>query len=177
MKKLALLVIDVQNILVHSKPFAIDEIIENIKNLIEVSRENNAEVIYVQHNGKVGSEIEPNSDGWQIYEKIKPNPNEKIFFKNYNSAFKETNLHEYLKSRDINDLIITGMQTDYCIDTTVKVAFEYGFKLIIPEKTNTTFANGNISAEGLYNHYNFNIFNNRFGTVTSIENTIKKIKE
>ena len=177
MKKLALLVIDVQNILVHSKPFAIDEIIENIKNLIEVSRENNVEVIYVQHNGKVGSEIEPNSDGWQIYEKIKPNPNEKIFFKNYNSAFKETNLHEYLKSRDINDLIITGMQTDYCIDTTVKVAFEYGFKLIIPEKTNTTFTNGNISAEGLYNHYNFNIFNNRFGTVTSIENTIKKIKE
>ena len=145
MKKLALLVIDVQNVLVHSKPFAIDEIIENIKNLIEVSRENNAEVIYVQHNGKVGSEIEPNSDGWQIYEKIKPNPNEKIFFKNYNSAFKETNLHEYLKSRDINDLIITGMQTDYCIDTTVKVAFECGFKLIIPEKTNTTFDNGNIS--------------------------------
>lgn len=177
MKKLALLVIDVQNILVHSKPFAIDEIIENIKNLIEVSRENNVEVIYVQHNGKVGSEIEPNSDGWQIYEKIKPNPNEKIFFKNYNSTFKETNLHEYLKSRDINDLIITGMQTDYCIDTTVKVAFEYGFKLIIPEKTNTTFDNGNILAKDLYNHYNFNIFNNRFGAVTSIENTIKKIKE
>ena len=79
MKKLALLVIDVQNVLVHSKPFAIDEIIENIKNLIEVSRKNNIEVIYIQHNGKVGSEIEPNSDGWQIYEKIKPNPNEKIF--------------------------------------------------------------------------------------------------
>ena len=177
MKKLALLVIDVQNVLVHSKPFAIDEIIANIKNLIEVSRESNVEVIYVQHNGKVGSKIEPNSDGWQIYEKIKPNPNEKIFLKNYNSAFKETNLHEYLKSKDINELIITGMQTDYCIDTTVKIAFEYGFKLIIPEKTNTTFDNGNILAKDLYNHYNFNIFNNRFGAVTSIENTIKKIKE
>ena len=86
-------------------------------------------------------------------------------------------MHEHLKSRDINDLIITGMQTDYCIDTTVKVAFEYGFKLIIPEKTNTTFDNGNILAKDLYNHYNFNIFNNRFGAVTSIENTIKKIKE
>lgn len=146
MKKLALLVIDVQNVLVYGKPFAIDEIISNIKTLLNISRENNVEVIYVQHNGKVGSEIEPNSDGWQIYEKIKPNPNEKIFFKNYNSAFKETNLHEYLKSKDINELIITGMQTDYCIDTTVKVAFEHGFQIIIPEKTNTTFANGDISA-------------------------------
>ena len=45
------------------------------------------------------------------------------------------------------------------------------------EKIDIIVDNGNISAEGLYNHYNFNIFNNRFGTVTSIENTIKKIKE
>ena len=158
MKKMALLVIDVQNVLVYGKPFAIDEIISNIKTLLNISRENNVEVIYVQHNGKVGSEVEPNSDGWQIYEKIKPNPNEKIFFKNYNSAFKETNLHEYLKSKEINELIITGMQTEYCIDTTVKVAFEHGFQIIIPEKTNTTFDNGDISAENLYNYYNFNIY-------------------
>lgn len=177
MKKMALLVIDVQNVLVYGKPFAIDEIISNIKTLLNISRENNVEVIYVQHSGKVGSEIEPNSDGWQIYEKIKPNSNEKIFFKNYNSAFKETNLYEYLKSKEINELIITGMQTEYCIDTTVKVAFEHGFQIIIPEKTNTTFDNGDISAENLYNHYNFNIFNNRFGSVNSIENTIKKIEK
>jgi len=30
------------------------------------------------------------------------------------------------------------MQTEYYIDTTCKVAFEYVYKVIIPEKTNTT---------------------------------------
>jgi len=47
--------------------------------------------------------------------------------------------------------------------------------VIIPEKTNTTFNNGNILAKDLYEHYNFNILNDRFGIVESIENTIKRL--
>lgn len=67
------------------------------------------------------------------------------------------------------------MQTEYCIDATCKVAFEYGYKLIIPEKTNTTFNNGNITAEDLYNYYNFRMFKDRFANVETVENTIKRI--
>ncbi|MBZ9626287.1 isochorismatase family protein [Clostridium sp. FP2] len=62
-------------------------------------------------------------------------------------------LIDYLDNEGIDQLIITGIQTEYCIDTTCKVAFEYGFKMIIPEKTNTTFNNGNILAKDLYEHY------------------------
>lgn len=175
MRNIALLVVDMQNALVSAKPYAAEEVIRNIKALIKTCRENNVEVIFVQHNGEIGDELEPNSDGWQIYKEISPDENEKIISKNYNSAFKETGLKEYLNTIGIEQLVITGMQTDYCIDTTCKVAFEYGFKLIIPEKTNTTFDNGNISAEDLYEHYNFNIFDGRFGIVESMENTIKRL--
>lgn len=175
MENTALLVIDVQNALVLAKPFAVGEVISNIKRLIKTCRENNVEVIYIQHNDEIGGELEPNSDGWKIYKEISPNSNEKVITKNYNSAFKETNLKEYLDNKGINQLIITGMQTEYCFDTTCKVAFEHGFKLIIPEKTNTTFNNGNILAKDLYEHYNFNIFNGRFGIVESIEDTIERL--
>ncbi|GGH27338.1 cysteine hydrolase family protein [Paenibacillus segetis] len=176
MKNTALLVVDVQNALVWAQPFEIETIINNIKRLIEVSRENNVEVIYIQHSDPIGDELEPNSEGWKIYDEISPNPNETVINKNYNSAFRGTNLHEYLDSKDIDQLIITGMQTEYCIDTTCKVAFEYGFKLVIPEKSNTTFDNGSFSAKGLYEYYNFNIFNHRFGIVEKIEDTIERIK-
>lgn len=176
LKNTALLVVDVQNALVLGKPFAIEEVISNIKRLIKTCRENSVEVIYIQHSDKAGGELEPNSDGWKIYEDISPNTNETVINKNYNSAFKETNLKEYLDSKGISQLIITGMQTEYCIDTTCKVAFEYGFNLIIPEKTNTTFNNGTMLAEDLYKYYNFNIFNNRFGIVEDIENTIERIR-
>ncbi|MBZ9609001.1 cysteine hydrolase [Clostridium estertheticum] len=175
MGKIALLVVDVQNALVLAKPFAVEEVISNIKKLIKTCRETNVEVIYIQHNDKVGGELEPNSEGWKIYGEISPNINEEVINKNYNSAFKETNLKKYLDNKGINQLIITGMQTEYCIDTACKVAFEYEFKVIIPEKTNTTYNNGNILAKDLYEHYNFNIFNGRFGIVESIENTIERI--
>ena len=175
MGKIALLVIDVQNALVLAKPFEVEEVISNIKKLIKTCRETNVEVIYIQHNDKVGDELEPNSEGWKIYGEISPNINEKVINKNYNSAFKETNLKNHLANKGIDQLIITGMQTEYCLDTTCKVAFEYGFKVIIPEKTNTTFDNGNILAKDLYEHYNYKIFNGRFGIVESMENTMERL--
>lgn len=175
MENIALLVVDVQNALVLAKPFAVEEVINNIKKLIKICRENNVEVIYIQHNDEIGGEFEPNTEGWRIYREVSPNINEEVISKNYNSAFKETNLKKYLNNKGISELIITGMQTEYCFDATCKVAFEYGFKVIIPEKTNTTFDNGNILAKDLYEHYNYNIFNGRFGIVESIENTIKRL--
>jgi len=176
MKNTALLVIDVQNALVSAEPYAIKEVICNIERLINTCRKNNVEVIYIQHNDKIGEELEPQLEGWKIYKEINPNKNEKIICKNYNSAFKETNLKEYLEDKGINQLIITGMQTEYCIDATCKAAFEYGFKLIIPEKTNTTFDNGSISQEELYKFYNYRIWDGRFGTVVSVEDVMEGIK-
>ncbi|WP_341458745.1 isochorismatase family protein [Clostridium vincentii] len=132
-------------------------------------------MIYIQHTDKIGGELELNSYGWNIYEEISPTATEKIICKNYNSAFKETSLREYLDNKGINQLIITGMQTEYCFDTTCKIAFEYGYKVIIPEKTNTTFNNGNILAKDLYEYYNFKIFNGRFGVVEGIDNTIERL--
>lgn len=175
MKNIALLVVDVQNALVLAKPFAIEEVISNIKRLINVCRENDVEVIYIQHTDKIGGELGLDSDGWQIYEEISPIKTEKVICKNYNSAFKETSLKEYLDNKGINQLIITGMQTEYCFDTTCKIAFEYGYKVIIPEKTNTTFNNGNMLAKDLYEYYNFSIFNGRFGVVEGIDNTVERL--
>ncbi len=174
MKNTALLVVDVQTALVLGKPFAREEVIGNIRILIEKSRENNVEVIYIQHNGKSGDELEPHSEGWQIFEDIKPNGNETVIRKNYNSAFKGTRLKEYLDGKGITQLIVTGMQTEYCIDSTCKVAFELGFEVIIPEKTNTTFNNGNISAKDLYEHYNYNIWNNRFAKVEKLQGVLQR---
>ncbi len=177
MKNTALLIVDMQNDLVKAQPYDIDKVIGNIKILVSTCRENNIKVIYIQHNGETGDDLHPNTDGWNIYNEIGPNVDEKVITKNYNSAFKDTGLKEYLTSKQINQLIITGMQTDYCFDTTCKIAFEYGYKVIIPEKTNTTFDNGNLSAKELYEHYNYNIFDDRFGTVESMEKTIERIRK
>lgn len=173
MNNTILLVVDVQTALIEEHPYNEQNVIDNIKRLITVARYNEKEVIYVRHDDGKGEELEYGTDGWQFYYEIKPNNNEKVFEKQYNSAFLKTGLKEYLDSKKIDTIILTGLQTEYCIDTTCKAAFEHGYKLIIPEETNTTFDNEYLDGQKLYNFYNYKIWNNRFAKVLSLDETIK----
>jgi nicotinamidase-related amidase len=177
MKDTVLLVVDVQTALVQDHPYQEESLISNIKRLISFCRKQALEVIYVRHDGGVGDELEYNSDGWQIYKEISPQSDEKIFEKHYNSAFKLTGLKEYLEQQGIQTIILVGMQTEYCIDTTCKAAFEYGYNLIIPEGAVTTFDNGEFTGKALNEFYYYNIWKNRFAKVESIDELEKDLSK
>ena len=66
-------------------------------------------------------------------------------------------------------LIVTGMQTDFCVDATIKAAFEYGFDVIVPRGGHTTFDNRYLSGEELYHYYSYEIWNHRYAQVMSID--------
>lgn len=176
MSNIVLLVVDVQNTLINAHPYNEQRVLENIKKLILTARDNKKEVLYVRHNGGKGTELENGTYGWQIYDKISPNNNELIFEKQYNSAFHKTDLKEYLDSKNIDTIILVGLQTEYCIDATCKSAFDYDYKIIIPEETNTTFDNDYLSGEKLYKFCNYEIWNKCFADVISVEEVIKILK-
>ena len=67
------------------------------------------------------------------------------------------------------------MQTEYCIDTTCKVAFEYGYRLIIPQNTTTTYDNQMFSGETLIKYYEHEIWANRFAQVIPVSKVIEKL--
>lgn len=168
MKNTVLLVVDVQTALIDNHPFNEKNVIDNIKKLIISARKNNIEVIYFRHNDGVGTPFEKNTTGWEIYHEIKPTEDETIFDKKFNSAFHKTGLEIYLDSRNIENLIIVGLQTEYCIDATIKSAFDLGYKIIIPEDTNTTFDNEIFTAKDMYKFFNYKIWDNRFARVVSM---------
>lgn len=171
MNKSLLLIIDMQNAIVDENPYSYSEVEENIKKLLDYYRTNNLPIIFIQHNGNSGSEFEPGTNGWQIVPRLKPYKNEIVITKQFNSAFKNTELEKVLIKKSIRSLIIVGMQSEYCIDTTVRVAFEKGYEVIIPEMTNTTIDNGTFTGKQLYMHHN-NIFNNRFGLIKTVEEVL-----
>lgn len=70
--------------------------------------------------------------------------------------------------------ILVGLQTEYCIDTTCKIAFEYGYNVIIPEETNTTFDNEYLPGNMLYELYNYKIWDKRFANVIPVKEVIEK---
>ena len=168
MSNIVLMVVDVQKGLINDHPYNEKKVIENIKKLILTARNNGQEVIYVRHDDGEGSELEKGTDAWQIYDEISPNSGEKIFDKKFNSAFVKTGLKEYLENKNVDTIVLTGLQTEYCIDATCKSAFEHEYKVIIPEETNTTFDNEYLPGEKLYEFYNYKIWNNRFAKVLSM---------
>ncbi|MDF2942694.1 MAG: nicotinamidase-like amidase [Herbinix sp.] len=169
MKDTILLVVDVQTALIEEHPYNETKVIKNIKQLIHTSRQAGIEVVYVRHDGGVGGDLEINTKGWQIYHEIAPESGEMIFDKKYCSSFLKTGLKEYIDNKEIKTIILVGMQTEYCIDTTCKTAFEHGYKVIIPKETNTTFDNAYLTSEKLYEFYNYMIWDNRFGQLISVD--------
>lgn len=173
MNNVVLMVVDVQNALIKKHPYNKKKVIENIKKLILTARDKNKEVIYVRHDDGVGTDFEKGTDGWQIYNEVSPNINEYIVEKEYNSAFHKTGLREYLESKEINTIILVGLQVEYCMDATLKSTFDYEYKIIIVEETNSTFDNEYLSSEKLYEFYNYKIWNKRFANVLSMEDVIR----
>jgi nicotinamidase-related amidase len=170
-----LLVVDMQTALIQGHPYHEEKLITNIAHLISLCREKKIEIVYVRHDGGTGDELEYNSDGWQLYKEIEPRDGEKIFEKHYNSAFKSTQLKQYLDEKKIKNIILVGMQAEYCIDTTCKVAFEYGYHVIIPEGTTSTFDNSSVTGESLYNFYLYNIWKDRFAKILNISELEKEL--
>ena len=175
MSNIVLLVVDVQNALIKAHPYNEHRVIENIRKLIFNARDKNKEVIYVRHDDGKGTDLEKGTDGWQIYNNIAPNNSEIIIEKEYNSAFYKTGLRDYLESKAIDTIILVGLQTEYCIDATLKSAFDYGYKIIIPKETNTTFDNEYLPGEKLYEFYNYKIWNKRFANVLPMDDIIKNL--
>ena len=170
---MVLLVVDTQKAIINEKLYNFDLCKRCVKELINKARNNGVEVIFVRHDDGFGCELTKGNDGFEIYEEFKPKDNEIIFDKTVNSSFKDTGLLEYLKEKNEDTVIIVGLQTDYCIDATIKAGFEHGFKMIVPENTNTTFDNRYMSAEETYKYYNEFIWNNRHAECVSFEKTIE----
>ena len=105
----------------------------NAKKLLEKFREKNLPIFHIQHINlrENGTYFLPNTNGVLIHEDVKPLENERIITKNFPNSFSKTTLLEELKKQDIKELVICGMMSHMCIDTTTRAAFDLGFDCIV----------------------------------------------
>lgn len=171
-----LLVVDTQKQIMNDNLYMFGEFVSNINALISAARENKVEVLFVRHDDGTGGVMAKGTKEFEIYDEFKPLDTEKIFDKTVNSAFHRTGLLEYLNDIREKEIMVVGLQTDYCIDATVKCGFEHGFYMLIPEHCNTTFDNAYMSAEKSYKYYNEFIWKNRYAQCISVESALKRIR-
>ena len=153
-----LLVVDMQKCLVDEELYAYDTFIDRTARLIGAARKNRVEVIFVQHDAGPGSGLTAGDSGFEIADQVVPEKGEKVFVKTINSCFGNKDFKAYMEQQEDKRLMIIGLQTNYCIDATVKSAFERGFEVIIPEGTNSTFDNDYMTGETTVRYYNEDVW-------------------
>ena len=154
-----LLVVDVQKGLTEDEGlYASDSFMEKTARLIDVARKNHMEVVYFQHDDGPGSGFSFGDHAFEIDDRVAPEPEEKVFVKTINSCFGNRKFAAYMERQEDKRLMIVGLQTNWCIDCTVKSAFERGYQVILPEGTNSTFDNDFMTGETTYRYYNEEIW-------------------
>jgi len=141
----ALLVIDMQNFFLDPKSPTFTEgglaILPNVKKVIAGFRKRKRSVIYTTHVHK-SMEIDGGILGWwwegmcmegtkeaEIHKEIFPLPQEKIVKKHRYSAFYNTDLEIVLRCLGIKDLVICGIMTNLCCESTARDAYFRDFKV------------------------------------------------
>lgn len=172
---MVLLVIDAQIWLTEKELYDFEKFANGTKALIEAARQNDIEVIYVQHDDGPGTGFSVGDNGFEINKEFYPKEGEKRYVKTVSSAFCGTGLKEYLENKGEDTVVMVGLLTNFCMDASVKAAFEMGLKVIIPEGTNTTFDNPYMDKEKTYKYYNEFMWPGRFAECISVEETIQRM--
>lgn len=126
----ALLLIDIQNDYFPGGKCELSEpekALENAFKALTIFRSRGLPVIHVQHiNTQKGAAFFlPDTHGAGTHEALSPAPDEDVIIKHVPNSFYKTNLHEIIIKKGISELIVCGMMTHMCIDTTVRAAMDY----------------------------------------------------
>jgi nicotinamidase-related amidase len=156
MKRIALLVIDAQrcNFEEPASVYKGDDFLSKICTLIVQARVVEVPIIYIQHCGLEGAVDEPGTPGWEIHPLISPIESDVILQKHHPDAFQDTTLQSVLESKSIERLIIAGIQTEYCIDTTCRRAYSLYYDVILARDAHSTWDSDILTAQQIITHHN-----------------------
>lgn len=137
---------------------AAEQLLENVNLVLTRAHAAGVPVFAVRHTGPQGSPIEAGSANWQIMPILKIDmERDTVFEKTRPSCFEGTALLAQLQAKGIQELIITGLKTQYCVDTNCRAASELGFKVILVEDAHSCNDTELLPADTIIAHHNMTL--------------------
>jgi len=150
--------------------------------LLEHFRRAQWAVIHVQHIAvRPGATFFlPGTPGADFHPNMQPLPAETIVQKNFPNSFRDTPLLDVLREKQVNRLVICGMQTNMCVDAITRAAADYGFECFVAADAcaarNLTFDGHLVPAEQV--HYAFlAALNGSYAKVLKVDQILAQLSE
>ena len=151
-QKSALLILDMQEFFLNENSHAFipsaQAIIKSINSLVELFINNNLPIIITKHiNTKENAKqmdywwrdfLTEDSEFSQLITEFKI-PQAELIIKSQYDAFYDSNLDEILQKNKIEQVIITGVMTHLCCETTARSAFVNGYNVFFPIDGTATY--------------------------------------
>ncbi|MFZ6643373.1 cysteine hydrolase family protein [Undibacterium sp. TC4M20W] len=149
-----LLIIDMQNAWLHGQTRRFDKVnvIKRIQRAVEHTREHGGQVIFVRH---ANDEALAGSAGWEVIPELPFAPGDVFVDKTACDSFAGTGLDTHLKVTGAQTLIVCGLTTEFCVDTTIRAAASHGFDVIALSDAHTTGDRPHMKAEKIVEHHNW----------------------
>ncbi|MFD1901476.1 cysteine hydrolase family protein [Enterococcus termitis] len=162
MTKRALIVIDLQKGLNHSGTglFQLNDFLKGVNQRIADYRMHKLPIIFIQHED---DELILNSQDWQLFDELDAQDEDIYIGKTHANSFFNTSLKQCLEDLSVTELEFCGAQTEYCVDTTIRMAHGLGYTGFMKKGLSTTLNNDLLGAKTIIQHHE-QLWNNRFLT-------------
>ncbi|MBC5783880.1 cysteine hydrolase [Ramlibacter sp. USB13] len=125
----AILVIDVQQEFCGGpRSWDVNGLLSRINAVTRAAREAGAPVLFIQHEGPA---LPHGSPGWHLAEGLRVEASDLRVPKTTPDAFLRSNVQELLQARHVGDVVVCGLHTQFCIDTTVRRALALGYPVTL----------------------------------------------
>jgi len=152
MPRSAILVIDAQ-IGPMGGAYEGSSVIKAISKTISKVRESSGVVVFIQHCHLRYEPLMKGNTRWSLHPDLDKNPEALVVEKESSDSFYETPLDDLMAENDVEHVYITGIQTEYCVDTTSRVALGKGYSVTLVSDGHTT-GDSHIPAQAVIDHHN-----------------------
>ncbi|MDI1465957.1 cysteine hydrolase family protein [Catellatospora sp. KI3] len=139
----ALIVVDVQESF-RQRPLwrLVDNpaVTDRVDRLVRAARAKGHLVVWVLHSEPgTGGVFDPAGGHVRIMDGLEPLPREPVLTKTVHNAFTTTNLAHLLTTAGVRHLVLCGLRTEQCVETTARVGSDLGYEVTFVTDATATF--------------------------------------
>jgi nicotinamidase-related amidase len=144
MSRTALIVVDVQESFRVRPNWQLvnhPDIADRVDRLVHAARDRGDLVVWVLHTEPgTGGAFDPAEGHVRLIDGLEPLPTETVLTKTSHNAFTTTNLQQLLTQHDIREIVVCGIRTEQCCETTARVGSDLGYDVVFVTEATATMA-------------------------------------